>query len=103
MPRQKRKYAGRPIPVEMQSAEPKTKKEWVFYGRWALVPTIIGIAILAFVIVTEGKYATWTMWIAVPLLMIGLGYIFIINAIASLVAIDRAGESEEQDEKGDGQ
>jgi len=84
----------------MQSAKSKTKKKWVFYGRWALVPAIIGILIVAFVIVTGGKYATWTLWIAVPLLMIGLGYIFIINAIASLIAVGRTGEPDEQQEKG---
>jgi hypothetical protein len=83
----------------MQPTGPKTKKKWVFYGRWALIPSIIGILIVAFVIVTEGKYATWTLWIAVPLMMIGLGYIFIINAIASLIAVGRVEEPDEQQEK----
>lgn len=83
----------------MQSSKTKTKKKWVFYGRWALIPTIVGILIVAFVIVTGGKYATWTLWIAIPLLMIGLGYIFIINAIASLIAVGRTGEPDEQQEK----
>jgi amino acid transporter len=77
------------------------KKKWVFYGRWALIPTIIGVLILTFVIFTGERYA-WTLWIALPLLMIGLGYIFVINAIASLIAIGKSGdESESEEEKRD--
>jgi nicotinamide riboside transporter PnuC len=71
------------------------KKEWVFYGRWALIPAVVGISIVAFVIVTEGAYATWTLWIAIPMIMIGLGYIFIVNAIASLISV---GQSDDQSE-----
>jgi len=76
----------------------QVKKKWVFYGRQGLVPTIMGISILVFVIVTGERYA-WTMWIAVPMMMGGLGYIFIVNAIASFIAISHSGDPPESDEE----
>jgi len=81
------------------SPDKPAKKGWVLHGRWALIPTVIGIVIVAFVMVTNAEYATWTLWIAVPLLMIGLGYLFIINAIASLISIGHS-EDEAEGEEG---
>ncbi len=71
----------------------------MFYGKWALSPTIIGVAILTFEVVTGAKYAPWLLWFAIPLLMIGLGYIFIINAIAAIISVGKVGESNDSDEK----
>ncbi len=80
----------------MSLAGTRAKKKWVFYGKWALSPTIVGAAILTFEVVTGAKYAPWLLWFAVPLLMIGLGYIFIINAIAAIITVGEVGESEER-------
>lgn len=41
----------------------------------------VGVVLIVFVAASGGEYGAWTMWIALPLLMIGLGYIFVINAI----------------------
>lgn len=40
-----------------------------------------GIAILAFVAATEGKYYSWLLWLAIPYLMISLGYAFLVYAV----------------------
>ncbi len=48
--------------------------------RFGLVPAVFGALIVAFVVATQGAYA-WLLWIAVPLLMIGLGYLYIISAL----------------------
>jgi len=84
----------------MSSAD-APKKKWVFYGKWALSPTIVGIGVLIFVILTGEKYA-WTLWIGLPMLMVGLGYIFIINAIAAVISIGSSdGESDGEQGKED--
>jgi|GEM_PF-1700393 len=80
------------------SPERPPKRPWVFYGRWALIPTAIGIGILTFVIVAGDAFA-WTLWIGLPLIMVGLGYIFVINTIAALIAIGRSDEEEERGEE----
>jgi len=66
----------------MQSNEERAPKKWYVRGRWALLLTVIGALLLSFVIVTRGEYATWLMWFAIPFLMIGLAYFFVVNWLA---------------------
>ncbi len=72
--------------------------KWYVRWRWGLVPAVFGVVILLFVIVT-GFSHVWTLWIAVPLLMIGLGYLFVVNAIESLWAIERRVQQDREDKK----
>lgn len=44
---------------------------------------VFGILILVFVILS-GERFSWLLWIGLPLLMIGLGYLFIVNTFESL-------------------
>lgn len=72
----------------MQSDKPEAKRKWNVRGRRAFIPAIAGILIVSFVAATGGTYGAWMLWIAVPLLMISLGYIYLINALAGIIAID---------------
>jgi hypothetical protein len=87
----------------MQSNKPEAKRKWNVRGRWAFIPAIVGILIVSFVAATRGAYGAWMLWIAVPLLMISLGYIYLVNALAGITAIDAHNqllrEQEEKDSK----
>ena len=83
----------------MQSDKPEEKRKWYARGRWALVLAFIGILILSFVVATGGEYGAWTLWIAVPLLMISLGYLFLVNAVTSIWAIERHNQQEREQEE----
>ncbi len=72
----------------MQSGSGQGKAPWYVRWRFGLSPVIVGVLILVFVILTGDRYA-WTLWLAVPILMIGLGYIFIIAAIESFWSIEQ--------------
>jgi hypothetical protein len=76
----------------MQSDKPEAKRKWEVRGRGAFIPAIAGILIVSFVAATEGAYGAWMLWIAVPMLMISLGYIYLINALAGITAIDTHNE-----------
>ena len=65
----------------MNPDTPPRLRKWYSGGLWALVFAAVGILIIAFMIATGAKYATWLLWIAIPLLMISLGYFFVVNAI----------------------
>lgn len=72
----------------MQSDKPEAKRKWNVRGRWAFITAVAGIVIVSFVAATRGTYGAWMLWIAVPLLMISLGYIYVIYALAGITAID---------------
>ena len=65
----------------MQSTSTMRDRKWYSGGRWAWVFGLTGIAIVAFVAATEGKYYSWLLWLATPYLMISLGYAFLVYAI----------------------
>ena len=79
----------------MNSNSRKAKKKWYANGRWAFVLALIGILMLAFVILTQGNRAAWIMWIALPLLMVSLGYLFLVNAVKAVWG----GDDHEQERK----
>lgn len=49
--------------------------------RWGLVPTLTGILIIALVAATGGQHGAWLLWLAVPMLMVGLGYFAVVNIL----------------------
>jgi hypothetical protein len=81
-------------PHPMQSDKPEERRKWYARGRWAFVLAIIGILILSFVAATRGRYVAWTLWIAVPMLMMSLGYLFLVNAVESIWSIERRNQKE---------
>ena len=65
-----------------------------------MVLAFVGGAILSFVVVTRGTYGAWMMWIAVPFLMISLGYFYLVNALPVFMGESANHQSEtEQQEK----
>ena len=84
----------------MQSGQHEVMRGWFAHGRWALVLAFVGGAILSFVVVTRGTYGAWMMWIAVPFLMISLGYFYVVNALPVFTDESANHQSEtEQQEK----
>jgi len=85
---------------KMSSGQAEAPRRWYARGRWAYVFVIIGVLIIILVASTWGTYGAWMMWIAVPLLMVGLGYLFLINM---LMFLKDSGvyEEEEKDEGAD--
>lgn len=70
----------------MQLGPSNAEPRWYVRNRWGLVPTITGILIVSFVAATRGEYGAWLLWIAIPMLMIGLGYFFVINAVRYFIS-----------------
>jgi len=83
----------------MQSGKHDATRRWYSHGRWALVLALVGIAILSFVVVTRGTIGAWMLWIAVPFLMISLGYFYVINALPVFwgKSADSQSETEQQE------
>jgi len=69
----------------MRSDKSESVRKWIVKERFALVPAIFGGLIVTFVAATRGAYGAWLLWIAVPLLMISLGYFFLVNALPILM------------------
>lgn len=42
---------------------------------------LLGLVIVLCVVVTGGEYVAWTLWIAVPMLMFSLAYLFLVSAL----------------------
>ena len=55
--------------------------------------------IVAFVAATRGEYGAWLLWIAIPFLMISLGYLFIISALPVFFDSVADGKSESDQEE----
>ena len=84
----------------MQSSNVETGKRWYSRGRLAIVLALVGVLIISFVALTGGEYGVWTLWIAIPLLMASLGYLFLANAIPVFLSYDADLQSKnEQQEK----
>ncbi len=65
----------------MQSDQQHSSPSWYVRDRWGLVPTVTGVLIVSFVLMTGGEHGVWALWLAIPLLIIGLGYFVVVNAI----------------------
>jgi fatty-acid desaturase len=83
----------------MQSDQLEATRKWYAQGRWALVLALIGVVIVCFVVATRGEYGAWMLWIAVPLLMISLGYFYIVNAIPVFLGAGEHHQSEREQEE----
>lgn len=78
----------------MRSGKSEATRKWIAHVRFALVPAIVGGLIVAFVAVTGGEYGAWLLWIAVPLLMISLGYFYLVSALPVLLGKEIHNQSE---------
>jgi len=83
----------------MQSDQSEATRKWYSKGRWALVLALIGVMIVSFVAATRGEYGAWMLWIAVPLLMISLGYFYLVNAIKYFIRGSANHQSEREQEE----
>lgn len=68
---------------------------------WAMGLLLVGLVIVLFVAVTEGEYGVWTLWIAIPLLMFSLAYLFLVNAVP--IFLRKAEDDEPEQEQPEGQ
>lgn len=78
-------------------------KKWYAGEIWALAFLLLGLVVVLFVAATEGEHIVWILWIAVPMLMFSLAYLFLVNAIPIFLG-PRSGtepESEKPPDKGD--
>lgn len=68
-----------------------------------MVLAAIGVLMIAFVVATEGEHGAWSLWIAIPVLMASLGYLFLVNAIPVFLSYDEhlRAEDEKKDERRD--
>lgn len=82
----------------MRSDQQTVKRNWYSRGRWALILVSVGVLMVAFVAATRGEHAAWILWIAVPLLMFSLGYLYIVNAVATVWGVS-ANRQEEVETK----
>ena len=79
----------------MQSSPPKRTKNWFRRGLWAWVFGLAGIAIIVFVVVTEGEYYTWLLWLAIPYLLISFVIALIVYALPIYLTLTEDGQPEE--------
>lgn len=65
----------------MRPRKPWFSRKWYAEDVYALAFLLLGLAIVLFVAITEGEYLTWTLWIAVPMIMLSLAYLFLVSAL----------------------
>jgi len=80
----------------MRPDKPHLSKEWRSGEILALVFLFLGLANVLFVAATNGEQAVWTLWIAVPMIMFGLLYILLVNALPLFFGQTRSDEPEEE-------
>lgn len=81
-----------PIPMRLDGGRPTRK--WYPGETWALLFLLLGLALVLFVAATEGEYLVWSLWIAVPMLMFSLAYLFLVSALPIFLGPRAGGESE---------
>ncbi len=79
----------------MIQGKPERKSRWYVRWRFGLVPLVFGIVILIVVVIT-GDRLSWMLWIALPLLMIGLGYLFLVNIFESMWVFEKRIQEEKE-------
>lgn len=80
----------------MRLDKSRPSKEWSSGETLALVFLLIGLMDILFVAATEGGYAVWTLWIAVPMLLFSLLFILLVNALPLFFGRTRSDEPEEE-------
>lgn len=80
----------------MRSDKSRPLRKWSSGEILALALLFLGLADVLFVAATEGEYAVWTLWIAVPMLMVSLLYILLVNALPIFFGHTQNDEPEEE-------
>jgi len=80
----------------MKSDEVSKEPKWYDKHRWAISAAIVGMLMVSIVIATGGEHGAWTLWIAIPLLMFSLGYLFLVNAIPVFINLFSDDNSEQE-------
>lgn len=75
------------------------RRKWHKGDLWAISLFLIGLGIVLFVATTEGEYLVWTLWLAIPMLMFSLAYLFLISALPIFLG-PRSGPESETEEPG---
>ncbi len=65
----------------MPSDKPLFPRHWHKGDVLALAFLLLGLLIVLSVVATGLEYATWTLWIAVPMMMFSLAYLFLVSAL----------------------
>lgn len=76
----------------MRSGKPWFPKKWYTGDLCALAFLLLGLAMVLSLVATGLKYATWTLWIAVPMIMFSLAYLFIVSALPIFLGPRSSGE-----------
>ena len=80
----------------MRSGKPWLPKKWHKGDLYALAFLLLGLVIVLSVAATGLKYATWTLWIAVPMMMFSLAYLFIVSALPIFLGPRSGGDLKEE-------
>lgn len=80
----------------MRSGRSLLPKKWHTEDIYAMAFLLAGLAIVLFVAATGLKYATWTLWIAVPMIMFSLAYIFLVSALPIFLG-PRSGDNKDDE------
>lgn len=84
----------------MRRGKPWLPKRWRTDDLYAMAFLLLGLLIVLFVVATDLKYATWTLWIAVPMIMFSLAYIFLVSALPIFLG-PRSGSDAKEGEAGE--
>ncbi len=57
---------------------------------------LLGLAIVLSLVATGLDYAAWTLWIAVPMIMFSLAYLFIVSALPIFLGPRSGGDLEDE-------
>ena len=79
----------------MRSGTPWFPKKWHKGDIYAMASLLMGLAIVLFLAATGLEYATWTLWIAVPMIMFSLAYIFLVSALPIFLGPRSGGDPKE--------
>lgn len=77
---------------QMRSGKPWLPKKWHKGDLYALAFLLLGLVMVLSVAATGLRYATWTLWIAVPMIMFSLAYIFLVSALPIFLGPRSGGE-----------
>lgn len=84
----------------MSSDGPHARRRWRKGDLWAVAFLLVGFSIALFMAATGGAYFAWILWIAVPMLMFSLAYLFLVSALPIFLG-PRSGEEAEGEEPRD--
>lgn len=80
--------------ITMPQDKSRPSKKWHAEDVWALAFLLLGLVMVLFVAATEGRFIVWILWLAVPMVMFSLAYLFLVNALPIFLGPRSGGESE---------